>query len=147
MKTPLGPLIAVCLLTSCHRQWRPDPATARTHGAYFSYASFRDADFGGKDFRGAFCFYCDGVRADLSRGKLAGFRSFDGTWRGADFSGADLRAFQSFRDDLREADFRGADLRGAVLMSGDLDGALFDAATRLPFSPETARRRGMKHVE
>ncbi|WP_374030911.1 pentapeptide repeat-containing protein [Bdellovibrio bacteriovorus] len=46
--------------------------------------------------------------------------------------------------DLRNANLKGTNLSEALLYGSQLQGALFDSGTRLPFSSETARSLGMR---
>ncbi|UXR66021.1 pentapeptide repeat-containing protein [Bdellovibrio bacteriovorus] len=61
-------------------------------------------------------------------------------------SGKNLgKAHLSFAD-LRKTDLTGTDLSQAFLYGAQLDGALFNEKTHLPFSEQTALKLGMKKV-
>lgn len=88
------------------------------------------------------------VRARLHAASLFGADAVDVDFSSANLTQADLRqavlSSAALRGaDLREADFRGADCSTADFTGAHLLGALYDDATRLPFSQAEAFRRGM----
>lgn len=95
-------------------------------------------------------------RLQLEGGTLSGdFRDLSGkgvmkevVFKNADFRYADMRDF-SFADVQFEnarfegTNFKGADLRGVEFLDCNLEGAIIDRKTKLPFSIEEAFEKGM----
>ena len=88
--------------------------------------------------------------ANMRGANFAGVLFYLGWFTDSDFRGANLDGTSGQVDyqgsDLRGASFRGADLTYNRFDGALLEGARFDASTRLPFSRADADARGMKLV-
>jgi uncharacterized protein YjbI with pentapeptide repeats len=111
-----------------------DPMASNSDGdrrTYFFQAQLAKADLRQADLR----------KAHLSQANMAG----------ADLRGANLEGAYMRKTDLRNADLRGAKfstrLKGAELASTRLEGAVYDAATVLPFDDAKAKALGMVKAE
>lgn len=79
----------------------------------------------------------------LKGSRLDNLILIDSDFREADFRATRAREFSAWGVDFRHADFRDADLALADFRLCRLEGAKFNAKTRLPFSSDEALRRGM----
>lgn len=127
---------------------------SKLQGAYFSGANLKGADLSGIDASPEMEVWSTGYvstnETRFSGADLTGAKAVDGNFRNASFSFANLSNVDFTGADLRDADFGAADtFKGANFTNADLrgadlsvapgeeegivvNGALFDATTRLP---------------
>jgi uncharacterized protein YjbI with pentapeptide repeats len=101
-------------------------------GINMTYLRLVGANLRGANFANVLWYLGSITGSDLTGANLAG------TFGQMDYQGSRLRGARLTGADLTWSDLGDADLHGA-----DLRGALFSPHTRLPFSGEEARRRGM----
>lgn len=103
---------------------------ARGEDVYFKSSYFASVDFYGALLPGAI----------FANSKLTGV-VFDF----ADLKGATFHSASITNSSMRNADLRGADLEHTKLLRVDLQGAVYNDSTRLPFARDRADKYGMRY--
>lgn len=97
--------------------------------ARFWCSEIASSDFHGSDFKNANVEYAEITNSDFSS---------------TNFKNASLRGSQIIDSDFSDADLRGAKLKNCVFTNTNLNGAIFDESTELPFSQRHAHEVGME---
>ena len=104
---------------------------------------FNDVDLSRADFRGCRVSNSSIHNCKFAKARLEGARIVDSDFTANSFRDAKLDSTIFIRTNLHGCDFRGAHLHDALFILSNLSGALFNKSTQLPFSSETALKRGM----
>lgn len=106
-------------------------------------STFKKTQCSGCNLSGAILRTCSFAGADFTRASFRGARVQNGDFDGTQLSGADFRGANLSYSNFKNADLRGAQLNETVLLGTIWTGAKIDSRTRLPFSAEVARQKGM----
>lgn len=139
----------------------------RTMFAFFTRVSFDGSQLEGAEFResvitrssfhnvqcqrcnfsGAVLRSCQMSPADLTRASFRGARVQNGDFQKAVLVDADFRGANLSYSNFDGADLRGAQLNETVILATTWKGARVNSRTRLPFSSEVARQKGIVFLE